>query len=147
MRGLDIYKNIPVSFTKLQLGLRVGFISSHLTAGKLFPVNPKAITSLPKIRLLLEAKGMPALIIKPRLILVTHTDHLGWYTTSNQQGQMFVRNLNRIVSKLNVMPVQIQYCASDCIPVDLMFQENFPTNTQVWNRLSHRNDYRQRRVI
>ena len=45
---------------------------------------------------------MPALIIKPWLILVTHTDDLDWYITSNQQGQMFVWNLNLFVSKLNV---------------------------------------------
>ena len=141
MRGLDIHKNSSVSVTKLTLGLRVGFISSHLTANKLFPVNPKAITSSPKMSLLFEAKSMPELIIKPRLIPA------GWYITSNQQGQMFVQYLNRIVSKLNVMPGQILYCTKDCIPVDLMFQENFPTNTKVWNRLSHLNNCRQRGVI
>ena len=43
--------------TKLTLGLRVGFISSHLAADKLFPVNPRAITGPPKISLLLEAKA------------------------------------------------------------------------------------------
>ena len=89
MKGLDIQKNSPVSVTKLTLGLRVGFITSHLTEDKLFLVNPRAITSPPKMSLLLEAKSMPALIIKPGLIL-THTDDLGWYITSNQQGQMFV---------------------------------------------------------
>ena len=68
---------------------------------------------------------MPALIIKLRLIRVAHTDDLGWYITSNQQGQMLVRNLNRIVSKPNVTPGQILYCTTDCIPVDLMFQEIF----------------------
>ena len=52
----------------------------------------------------LEAKSMPALIIKPRLILVTRMDDLGWYITSNQQGQMFVQNLNRIVRKPNFTP-------------------------------------------
>ena len=145
MRGLDIHKNSPLSVTKQTLDLRVGFISSHLTANKLFPVNPRAITGLPKMSLLLEAKSTPAMIIKPRLILVTHTDDLCCYITSNQQGQMFVQNLNRIVSKPNVTPRQIPCCTTDCIPVYLMFQENFPTNTQ--NRLSHRNDCRQRIVI
>ena len=147
MRGLDIHKNSPVSVTKLTLSLQLGFISSHLTANKLFPVNPRAITGPPKMSLLLETKSMPALIIKPMLILVTHTDYLGWNITSNQQGQMFVQNLNRIVSKANVTPGQILYCTTDCVPVDLMFEENFPTNTQVWNRLSHQNDYRQIGVI
>ena len=97
MRGLDIHKNSSVSVTKLTLGLRVGFTSSYLTANKLFPVNPRAITG-PPMSLLLEAKSMPALIIKSRLIFVTHTDDLGWNITSNQQGQKFVQNLNRIVS-------------------------------------------------
>ena len=71
MRGLDINKNIPVSVTKLTLGLRVGFISSHLTANKRFPVNPRAIMGPPKMNLLLEAKSVPALIIKPRRILLS----------------------------------------------------------------------------
>ena len=74
MRGLDIHKNSPVSVTKLALGLRVGFISSHLTANKLFPVNPRAITGPRKMSLLFEAKCMPALIIKPGLILVTYME-------------------------------------------------------------------------
>ena len=143
MRGLNVYKNIPVSITKLTLGLLVGFISSHLIADKLFPINPRAITGLPKMSLLLEAKSMPALIIKPRFILVTHTDDLGRYITSNQQGKMFFQNLNRIVRKPNVMPIQFPYCTTNSIPIDLMFQENFPNHTQVWNCLSHRNDCRQ----
>ena len=121
MRILDIQKNIPVSITKLTLGLWVGFISSHLTADKLFLVNPRAITGSPKISPLLEAKTMPALIIKPRFLLVTHMDDLDWYITSNQQGLVLVQNLNMIVSKPNVLPGQILYCTTDCIPVDLMF--------------------------
>ena len=140
MRGLDIHKNSPLSITKLALALRVGLISSHLTVNKLFKVNQRKITDPPKMSLLLEAKSMPALIIKPTLILVTHTYDLGWNITSNQQGEMFVQNLNRNVSKPNVTSGQIPYCTTDCIPVDLMFEENFPTHTQVWNRLSHRNE-------
>ena len=103
---VDIHKNIPVSVTKPTFGLRVGFISFQLTADKLFPVNLRAITGPPKMSLLLEAKSMPALIIKLRLILVAHMDDLFWYITSNQQGQMFVQNLNRIVGKPNVMPAR-----------------------------------------
>ena len=146
MRGLDIHKNIPVYVTKLTLGLLVGFISSRLTADKLFTVNPRAITGPPKKNLLLEPKSMPALIIKPRFILVTHTDDLGWYVTSNQQGQMFLQNLNRIVSKPNARPGQILYRTTHRIPDNLIFLENVPTNTHVWNRLSQRN-CRQRGVI
>ena len=38
------------------------------------------------------------------------------------------------------MPGQISYCTTDSIPIDLMFQEKFPTHTLVLNRLSHRNE-------
>ena len=85
MEGLDVHENINVSDTKLMLGLRVCFISSDLSANKLFPINPRAITGPPKMSLLLEVEITSALIIEPRLILVTHTDDLGGYITSNQQ--------------------------------------------------------------
>ena len=131
MRGLNVHKNIPVSVTKLTLGLREGFICSHLTVDKLFPVNRRAITGPKKMSLVLVVKSMPALIIKPRLILVSHTDDLGWHITSNQQGKMFVQNLTRIVRKPNVMIRQFPYCTTDSIPIELMFQENSPPHTQV----------------
>ena len=76
MRGLNVHKNIPVSITKLTPGLRVGIISSHLIADKLIPINLRAITGPPKMSLLLEAKSMPALIVKPRFILVTYTERV-----------------------------------------------------------------------
>ena len=85
-----------VSVTKLMLGLLVSFICSHMTVDKLFLVNPIAITCSQKMSLLLEAKSMPALIIKPRFILVPHTDDLGCYITSNQKGQMVGQSLNRL---------------------------------------------------
>ena len=91
VRVLNVHKNIPVSGTKQTLGLRVGFISSHFIVDKLFPVNPRAITSPQKMSLLLEAKSMPALIIKPRLLLVSHMDDLGWNKTSNHQQQMLFK--------------------------------------------------------
>ena len=69
-----------------------------------YTLNPRAITGPLKMSLLLEAKSMPALIIKPRLILVAHTDDLGWNKTSNQQQRMLIQNLNRIVSRSNVTP-------------------------------------------
>ena len=147
MRRLGIHKNNPVSGTKLMLGLRVGFICSDLTPDKLFSVNQREITGPQKISLLLEAESMPALIIKPRLILLAHTDDLGWNKTSNQQQQMLVQNLNRIVSRPNVLPGQILQCTTNCIPINLMFKENFPSNAQFINSLCHRNDCRQRGVI
>ena len=85
IRGMNIQTNISISVTKLMPGHRLCFINTHLTVDKLLPVNPRAITGPPKMSLLLEAKSMPALIIKPRLILVMHTDHSGWYIPSNQQ--------------------------------------------------------------
>ena len=80
IRGLGIHKNIPAYVTKQKPhpwkteaeasslnihGLQVGFISSLLIADKHYPGNPWAITSPPKMSLLLEAKSTPALIIKP----------------------------------------------------------------------------------
>ena len=73
MRGLGIHKNNPVSVTKLTLGLRVGFISSHLAESRLIPDNPKETTAPPKMSLLLEAKSTPPLIMKLRIILFAHT--------------------------------------------------------------------------
>ena len=61
------------------------FINSHLTADKLFPVNPRAITGAPKISLLLKANLMPELIISTTL--VAHTDDLGLNKTSNQHSK------------------------------------------------------------
>ena len=77
--------------------------------------------------LVLVANSTPALIIKPRLVHVTHTDDLGWYVTCNRQQQMFIHNSGTIVSKPNVTPEQILYCTTDCIPIDLMFKEIFLT--------------------
>ena len=82
MRGLDVHENIDVSDTKLMFGLRVCFISSDLTANKLFLINPRAVTGPPKMSLLLEVESTSALTIEPRLILVTYTDDLGGYITS-----------------------------------------------------------------
>ena len=90
MRGLNIHKYSPVSFTKLTPGPRVGF-SSHLTADKLFPVNPRAITGPSKLSLLLEVKSMPALIIKQRLILVPHMNRL-WLVHDVQPAGTDVRS-------------------------------------------------------
>ena len=56
-----------------------------MTANKLFPGNARAFTGPLKMSLLLEGKRTLALIVKPRFILVMHTDDLGRYITSNQQ--------------------------------------------------------------
>ena len=147
MRGLDVHENIDVSDTKLMLGVRVCLNCSDLTANKLFPINPRVITGPPKMSLLLEVESTSALIIEPRLILVTHTDDLFGYITSNQQGKMLVQNIHRIVRRPNVTPGQIPHCTTDSIPINFVFQENFPANTQVSNSLRRRNDRRERGVI
>ena len=87
--------------------------------------------------LMLEDDSTVALIIKTRLILVPLTDDLGWYITSNQQRQILVQNLNRIiVSRPNVTQGQMLHSATYFIPINLMVKENFPTNTLVWNSLA-----------
>ena len=103
----------------------MGFISYHLTADKLFPVNPRAITGPPKMSLLLDAKSMPALIINPTLLHVTHTDDLGWYIV--QPGGTDVRAIPELYCQQAKC-----YARADpvlhhrlYIPVYLMFQENF----------------------
>ena len=128
MRRLRIHNNIPVSDIKLMFGIWVGIISSHLTADKLFVANPRAFSDPPKMILLLDAKSIPAIIFKPLLFLVAHMDNLDWNMMSNQQQQMLIKFLNRIVSRPNVMSGQILYCTTNCILIDLMFKENFPTD-------------------
>ena len=53
---------------------------------------------------------MPAPIIKPRLVLGSHMDDLGWYIMYNQQLKMVVSNLNNIVIKPNVTQIQFPNC-------------------------------------
>ena len=130
-KGIGVHKNIPVSVTKLTLGLRLGCIISHFTADKIFPVNPSAITGPPKMSLVLEVKSMTALNIKQRFILVVHTDDIGWCITSKQQVQMLVQNINRIVRGLNITAGQILHCTTDCIPINLVFHEYFHIDIQV----------------
>ena len=74
------------------------------------------------------------------------TDDLGWNKTSNQQQQILIQNL-KIFSRINVTPEQILHCTTNYIKINLMFEENFPTHTQVWNSLIHQNDCRQGGVI
>ena len=125
MRAVDVHENINVSDTQLMLGLRVCFISSDLTANKLFPINLRAIMGPLKMSLLLEVKTTSALIIEPRLILVTHTDDLGGYITSIQQEKMLIQNLHWIVRRPNVTSGQIPHCSTDCIPINLVLVETF----------------------
>ena len=125
MRGLDVHENIDVSDTKLILGLRVCFISCVLTANKLFPIKPRAVTGAPKMSLLLEVGSTSPLIIKRRLILVTYTDYLGGYITFNQEGKILVQNLHRIFRRPNLTPGEIPHCTTDCIQLTWCFRKTF----------------------
>ena len=146
MRGLDIHKIIPVSVTKLTLGLRVGFISSHLM-DKLFLLTEErsrvhrrwASCLGPKACLHLSSnKGISTLCTRMTLVGLerpTCRDRCSFKTSTGLSASQMVSQGRSCI------------CTTYCIPVALMFQENFPTNTQVWNRLSHRNDCQQRGVI
>ena len=123
MGEIGIHKNIAVFNSKLTLGLRVRFMSSNLTADKPIPVNPRVITGPPKMSLLLEAQNSPALTIKRRLILVAHSDYLGWYITPNHQQQILILNFDRIVSRSNLTPGQMMYFTTNCFSIDLMLRK------------------------
>ena len=83
MGTLGVHQNIPASDTKLTHSLRIYSIGPPLVMDKLIKVVSKAITSPPEMGHLLDVECMPAVIIKPRFILVTHTDHLSWNKTFN----------------------------------------------------------------
>ena len=52
-------------------------------------------------------------------------DDFCWLITSDQHGQLFVQNFNRLVSRPNVMPWQILYFSTNWIPINLVFHETF----------------------
>ena len=142
MRGWAFIRTSLFQTQNWRLATWVLFIFYHFSVDKLFPDNWSTEDESPvwdQITL--------ALIMKPRLILVVHTDNLDLCITSNQQCQMLVQNLNMIVCRPNVMPMQFLYCTTNCIIINFVLQEHFPTNTRVGNRLWHRNDRRQRSVI
>ena len=64
-------------------GLVINFISTPLVIDKLISVNSRAMKSLPKMSLLLEDDRTPAITMKPRIIVDTHTDHLSRSNTFN----------------------------------------------------------------
>ena len=131
MRGLWVHKNSLISNTKLSLDLLVGFISSNLAADKLFEGNSRAIAGPPKMSLLLAVRSMPALVIKPMFIRVAHMDDFGWYLKQNQQGQMLVQNLHKIVSRPNVTPGQILHCITRGVAINFVFLEMCQNNTRL----------------
>ena len=46
---------------------------------------------------------------------------------------MFIQNVNMMVSRPDVLLERSLYCIKNSIPINYVFQENFPTNTQVFN--------------
>ena len=131
MRRLGSHKNIPVSGTKLTLGLQVGFICSRLTADKLFPVNPRVTTGPPKMSPLLEAKSLPALIFKPKLIIVPRIigawmTLIGTKRPTSSNKCLFKTSTGE--TKCYTMAAPTLYHKLYSISINFMFKENFPTN-------------------
>ena len=77
MGTLGVHQNIPASDTKLTHSLVINSIGPPLVMDKLIIVNSRVITCPLEMGPMLDVEYKPAVIIKPRLILVTHTDHLG----------------------------------------------------------------------
>ena len=125
MRILSIHNNIPVSDTKLSPCLLVGFISSHLTADKLFPVHQRAIRGLPKMSIQLKAKGASALIIKPTPFLVAHTDVFGWNITSNQQEKSLYKACTGLSPNKMLHPGRSCSAPQTEIQLTLSFKKTF----------------------
>ena len=75
----------PASDSKLTHSLGIYRIRPPLVMDKLIPVNLRAITSPPEMGPLLDVECKPVVIIKPRFILVTYTDHLSRNKTFNSQ--------------------------------------------------------------
>ena len=102
---LGVHQNIPASDTKLTPSLDIYYIIRPLAMDKLIPGNSRAITSSPKMNLLLEVQHTPAVFKSQRLILATNTDNYirptkSWSITKtfDQQKKMLNQYLKRIVS-------------------------------------------------
>ena len=108
MRALGVHQNIPASDTKLTPSLGIYYMSHPLVMDEPIRVNPRAITSPPKMSLLLEVERMPLVIIKPSLDIVTfcatHRDKI-----FNSWKQMRIQNLNRIVCTPDASPRRLQF--------------------------------------
>ena len=83
MGTLGVQQNIPASDNKMMHSLGICSIDSPLAMDKLITVSSRVITSLLMMGSLLDVECNPVVIIKPRFILVTHTDHLSWNKTFN----------------------------------------------------------------
>ena len=99
---LGVHQNIPAFDTNLTPILGISFISPPLLIVIFIPVNSRAIRSAPKINLLLEVERTPTVTIKPRLILVTHTDHLSRNKTLNCRAKC-IFNLSTGLSSLQIL--------------------------------------------
>ena len=122
MGTLSVHQNIPASDIKLTHSLGIYSIGLPLVMEKLIPVISRTITSPPEMGPLLDVECKPAVIIKPRFILVPHTDHLSRNKTFNQQRQMHIQPLNWIISTPDTLPRQHTYCITDCRPYSTLWE-------------------------
>ena len=83
MGTLGVHQNILAFDTKLTQSLAIYSIGPPLVMDKLIPIISRAITSPPEMGPLLDVECKPAVLIKSRFILVTHTDHLSRNKTFN----------------------------------------------------------------
>ena len=100
MGTLDVHQNIPASDTNLTSSLRINFISPPLVMVKIIPI--RAITSPPKMSLLLEAERTDAVAIKPRPILVA-TQVTLVRTKHSTRGDKCTFNLSTGLSALQIL--------------------------------------------
>ena len=148
MRRLGIHKCVSTyegteDTWKLTLGLGVGFISYAHT----LPTKPEIYHGSTEDEY--PAEGQKYVCIDHQTKAHPCSAHPWLLLVHNVQpaGTDARSKLNRIVSRPNVMPWQLRYCTTNCITINFMFRENFPTSTQVCNSLSHRNDGRQKGVV
>ena len=99
----------PASDTQLTPSLGIFYISPPMVMDTLIPASSRAITSPPKMSLLLEVERIPAVIIRPRLILLTQTDCLNRNKLFNQQIQVHIQYLNCIVSTQDASSRKLKY--------------------------------------
>ena len=103
METLGVHQNIPASNTKLTHGLGIYSIGPPLVMDKLIPVISRAITSPPEMGAMLDVECKPAVIIKPRFILVTHTDTLVRGTKRSTSRDKCTFNLSTGLSALQIL--------------------------------------------
>ena len=127
MIGLNVHKNIPASVTKLTISLRA--LTWQLTNSSQLTLEGEPPAWGQK-HACIDAcidhhhQCCPTKRLK-RLIHVSHTDDLGWYITSNQQGKMFVQTRS---FKILVYNFIVYYYSVYWLLRDATQQKNFLVN-------------------